>query len=125
VPLIVPPEAKYEMSPITTHVLDISRGCPAIGLAVSLERLLDAGWKQIAAGVTNRDGRITDWWEDGILASGEYRLTFATERYFRESAIADFFYPEIIVQFRVSEGRQHYHVPLLLSPFGYSTYRGS
>jgi 5-hydroxyisourate hydrolase len=111
------------MSGITTHVLDTARGCPAAGVPVSLERELDSGWQPVGRGTTDADGRA-----DNLLASvpddGRYRLTFDTGAYFR--AVGDEgFYPEVSVTFVVGAGAEHYHVPLLLSPFGYTTYRGS
>jgi len=114
-------------SPITTHVLDISRGCPASGVVVALEmqNASTAGWKKLAIGTTNADGRIADLLPDGFnLQKGEYRLTFETGQYFR-SLGAQSFYPLVSVIFEIHDPSQHFHVPLLLSPFGYSTYRGS
>jgi 5-hydroxyisourate hydrolase len=105
------------VSGITTHVLDTSRGCPAAGVPVVLERAVDARWQPVGRGTTDADGRARD-----LLSSapedGRYRLTFDTGAYSR-------FYPEVTVTFVVEGGEDHYHVPLLLSPFGYSTYRGS
>ena len=111
------------MSPITTHVLDTSRGRPAAGVPVVLERAVDSGWQSVGRGTTDADGRVRD-----LLASppevGRYRLSFDTGAYF--NAIGETgFYPEVSVTFVVGRGEEHYHVPLLLSPFGYSTYRGS
>ena len=106
------------MSGITTHVLDTSRGCPAAGVPVVLERAVGSGWDLVGRGTTDADGRARD-----LLTSapepGRYRLTFDTGSY-----LQDGFYPEVSVTFVVGDER-HYHVPLLLSPFGYSTYRGS
>jgi 5-hydroxyisourate hydrolase len=105
------------VSGITTHVLDTSRGRPAAGVPVVLERAVDSSWQAIGRGTTDADGRARD-----LLSSapedGRYRLTFDTGAYSR-------FYPEVAVTFEVEGGEDHYHVPLLLSPFGYSTYRGS
>jgi 5-hydroxyisourate hydrolase len=108
---------------ITTHVLDTSRGRPAVGVPVLLERASDSGWQPVGRGTTDVDGRIGD-----LLSSlperGQYRLTFDTGAYFRALGEASF-YPEVSVTFVVGDGEERYHVPLLLSPFGYSTYRGS
>jgi 5-hydroxyisourate hydrolase len=108
---------------ITTHVLDTSRGCPAVGVPVVLERAVDSGWQPVGRSTTDADGRACD-----LLSSapedGRYRLTFDTGAYFSAAGDAGF-YPEVSVTFEVSPGEDHYHVPLLLSPFGYSTYRGS
>lgn len=113
------------MSAITTHILDISRGQPAAGVAVTLEVESAAAWTSIGGGITNQDGRISGLApaESG-LAAGVYRLTFATGEYFSKRGL-DSFYPQVVVVFRIADPAQHYHVPLLVSPFGYSTYRGS
>jgi 5-hydroxyisourate hydrolase len=111
------------VSGISTHVLDTSRGRPAAGVPVTLERAGDSGWRPVGSGTTDADGRVR-----GLLTSapadGRYRLTFDTGAYFQAVGEAAF-YPEVSVTFVVADGEEHYHVPLLLSPFGYSTYRGS
>ena len=112
------------MSPITTHILDISVGQPASGVAVALEQKGESGWSSVGQGVTNDDGRVTDLMDEGALSAGVYRLTFETKAYF-DAKNTDTFYPEVVVTFDVEATREHYHVPLLVSPFGYSTYRGS
>ena len=109
---------------ITTHVLDTARGGPAAGVPVVLERATDDGWDPVGSGATDADGRLRDLIADGAsVADGRYRLTFDTGAYFRDRGEAAF-YPEVAVVFTVA-GDEHHHVPLLLSPFGYSTYRGS
>jgi 5-hydroxyisourate hydrolase len=116
------------MSAITTHVLDVARGRPAAGVAVVLERgqVGEAGaWQVIGRGITDADGRVKALLEGGsVLAKGVHRITFATGAYFAAQDVAAF-YPEVQVTFVVTDPAQHHHVPLLLSPFGYSTYRGS
>ncbi len=114
------------MSAITTHILDISAGVPARGVIVILERQMPpTDWEIVGSGETNNDGRISDLLDSKApLDTGNYRLTFDTETYFAERLIENF-YPQITVTFTVNDPTQHYHVPLLLSPFGYSTYRGS
>jgi 5-hydroxyisourate hydrolase len=112
------------MSAITTHVLDTSAGRPAAGVPVTLEKQTSGGWQSAGHGVTNQDGRITDLLAGATLSAGSYRLTFDTAAYFSTSKQPSF-YPQVQVTFTVSDAAQHYHVPLLLSPFGYSTYRGS
>ena len=108
-------------SRITTHVLDATTGRPAIGVAVELSARTGDGWSSIAVGATDADGRISTL-GPGELAPGEYRLRFDTGAYFAANDTPAF-YPEALLTFRVDE--QHCHVPLLLSPFAYSTYRGS
>jgi len=113
------------MSAITTHVLDTSRRRPAAGVPVRLEAHTDGGWQTLGRGATDADGRLRDLLPEGqTLASGLYRLTFDTSAYFSSHGVEGF-YPEVAVTFRVADAAQHYHVPLLLSPYGYSTYRGS
>jgi 5-hydroxyisourate hydrolase len=113
------------MSGITTHVLDISRGRPAEGVPVTLEVEAAGGWQLVGSGITNGDGRISDLMTaDSPIASSVYRLIFDTATYFANGNIQSF-YPQVIVVFKIKNATQHYHVPLLLSPFGYSTYRGS
>lgn len=113
------------MSAITTHVLDTMRGCPAVGVRISLERMDPHDtWKPIAQGRTDVDGRLHTLMPDGTQAlPGTYRLVFETGQYFEAQSISTF-YPQIVVTFTVDDD-PHYHVPLLVSPFGYSTYRGS
>ena len=105
------------MSGITTHVLDTARGRPAAGVPVRLERREGAGWRGIARGTTDDDGRLRTL---PSIEPGRYRLIFDTGAY-----NPDGFFPEVAIVFEVNDAAQHYHVPLLLSPFGYSTYRGS
>lgn len=113
------------MSPITTHVLDTSTGKPAVEMAVTLERRTHStGWQILAEGMTDRDGRIRNLLSGAEFSVGHYRLTFETGPYFLMREIECFF-PQVTIGFVVNDAEQHYHVPLLLSPFGYSTYRGS
>ena len=113
------------MSPITTHVLDVAKGRPAEGVSVVLEYFADEGWDELARGITNKDGRITDLLSGTTsLRAGTYRINFATTSYFQKCGVEGF-YPNVPVIFEIRDTTQHYHVPLLLSPFGYSTYRGS
>lgn len=110
------------MSQVTTHVLDAAIGRPASGVAVVLDRWADGGWLEVAAAATDQDGRVSVLGPD-ILEEGNYRLTFATGDYFAETGRRTF-YPEVTITFEL-RGTDHYHVPLLLSPWAYSTYRGS
>ena len=113
------------MSAITTHVLDTSLGKPAAGVAVTLDKQEAGGWKTLGGGATNADGRAEELLPRGAtLAAGIYRLRFDTAAYFRARGVEGF-YPHVEIVFTVQDAAQHYHVPLLLSPFGYSTYRGS
>lgn len=102
------------MAGITTHVLDTGKGRPAQGIKVKLE-ILRAEWEQIGYGITDDDGRLRTLTTGMPLEKATYRLTFATKGFF----------PEVAITFRVDDPKQNYHVPLLLSPYGYSTYRGS
>ena len=112
------------MSKITTHVLDTSRGRPAAGIGVTLEREFGDGWEVAGEGRTDDDGRLKDLLKtDAPLSMGTYRLTFDTGSYFSAHGV-ETFYPHVVIVFR-ARGEEHYHVPLLVSPFGYSTYRGS
>jgi 5-hydroxyisourate hydrolase len=110
---------------ITTHVLDTSIGKPAAGIKVSLEVLTaGSGWTQVAWGTTDTDGRVRELVADPYLSERRYRLVFDTASYFSARNVAAFF-PVVIVVFEITDPLSHHHVPLLLSPFGYSTYRGS
>jgi 5-hydroxyisourate hydrolase len=113
------------MSQITTHILDTSVGKPAAGIAIVLEMKEDSGtWKALGRGTTNADGRLPDLLASGTkLAPGIYRLLFATGAYFQSKGVKAF-YPSVVIEFETID-QSHYHVPLLLNPFGYSTYRGS
>lgn len=112
------------MSAITTHVLDVSRGRPAPGIPVVLERVKAPQATLLARATTDADGRVTTFTPPPSLTPGTYRLTFDVSSYFTAAAV-EAFYPRVVVEFNVRDASQHYHVPLLLSPFGYSTYRGS
>ena len=113
------------MSTITTHVLDTSRGKPAGGMPVTLEvRSEEGSWKVIDRGATDADGRAAMLSAETSVPRGVYRLTFATAAYFSALNVEGF-YPEVVVTFDVRDPSQHYHVPLLLARYGYSTYRGS
>lgn len=114
------------MGAITTHVLDTADGRPAAGLRVTLERNDPHGaWQTIGTGETDADGRLRTLMPDaGSAPPGVYRLTFETRAYFESQGIRSF-YPYVIVTFDVPDGEAHHHVPLLVSPFGYTTYRGS
>jgi len=109
-----------DRAPITTHILDTSTGRPAAG--VSLTLFGPEG--KITVGVTDVDGRVTKWQDAFELQSGKYRIEFEVEAYFAEKQSASF-YEDVHISFRVQDTSEHYHVPLLLSAFGYSTYRGS
>ena len=113
------------MSPITSHVLDTALGRPAADLALRLElQRADGSWELLAERRTNRDGRVTDLLAEGSLQRGRYRMTFDTGAYLATTG-QPIFYPLVEIVFEISAETEHYHIPLLLSPFGYSTYRGS
>ena len=112
------------MSQLTTHVLDTSKGKPAEGINVYLYHRRGADWEEVTAAHTDSDGRIPDLLrKEVVLTPGDYKLRFETKDYFDRQVIATF-YPFIEICFTIT-GNEHYHVPLLLNPFGYSTYRGS
>lgn len=116
------------MSTITTHVLDTALGQPAAGISVALFRCEPAGGQvQLGAGMTNQDGRVRDLLAPGeTVEAGEYRLRFETGAYFARDGRASFYrVVEVTFSVTIDGAGAHYHVPLLLSPFGYSTYRGS
>jgi len=119
------------MSAITTHVLDVARGRPAAGVPIKLEiargpsQSVPSQWSELGRGETDADGRLRTLLAAGApLEAGTYRITFDTRTYF-EALATQSFYPEVSVVFEVRAASEHYHVPLLLSPYGYSTYRGS
>lgn len=113
------------MSAITTHVLDTSRGRPASGVPIGLFRRDDAGaFVELARGATDADGRLRNLTDGKSLEKGVYRLVFDTAAYFASIATLGF-YPEAAITFEVRAPSEHHHVPLLLNPFGFSTYRGS
>ncbi|HTE43927.1 MAG TPA: hydroxyisourate hydrolase [Gemmatimonadaceae bacterium] len=120
------------MSTLSTHVLDTSLGGPASGIRVTLERVGQPDRASnresegtIGSGVTDSDGRLRDFVASGVsISPGAYRLRFDVAEYFARTK-RESFYPEVVVLFSVGTGEQHYHVPLLLNPYGYSTYRGS
>src|SRR5690242_8695275 len=112
------------MSQLTTHILDTSKGTPAVGVHVVLCQQQKRTWTEIAKGTTNEDGRIPDLLKKSVvLELGTYKLRFETQSYFSRQAIQTF-YPFVEITFQVTT-KEHYHVPLLLNPYGYSTYRGS
>ena len=111
------------MSPLTTHVLDTALGRPAAGIPLILSKARGGGWTRIGRGVTDADGRCAALMKGGALRRGVYRLTFGVAAYFKRTKRTSF-YPSVAVVFTVRDTR-HHHVPLLLSPWGYSTYRGS
>ncbi|MGZ3721398.1 MAG: hydroxyisourate hydrolase [Bdellovibrionales bacterium] len=106
---------------ISTHVLDTSKGMPAAGIPVKLQRKSGAAWKDLENGTTNADGRHV--FGDDVSA-GVYQIIFDVENYLKKES-KDFFYSQIPVIFKIENTQRKFHVPLLLNPFGYSTYRGS
>lgn len=107
------------MANVSTHVLDTVTGRPAAGVAVTLELVDEGSPETLASTSTDDDGRVADLLGGNRLRTGVYRLTFNTAAYGNQ------FYPEVSIVFRVSDADQHHHIPLLLSEYGYSTYRGS
>ncbi len=112
------------MGRISTHILDTSIGKPAEGVKIVLEELTDTDWIKTGEGTTNSDGRISNLISnDTEVKEGTYRITFEIDNYFNAQK-RESFYPSVIIIFKSNAG-EHYHVPLLINPFGYSTYRGS
>lgn len=113
------------MSQITTHILDTSRGVPACGVEVTLYQGSGETWHELSSGTTDDDGRVPDLLEnERVLEAGMYKLRFEIGQYYQSIGV-DGFYPFSEIVFNIQGDGQHYHVPLLLNPFGYSTYRGS
>ena len=110
-------------SRVTTHVLDATSGGPAAGIEATLERQAGSRWQEVTGGRTDADGRISEFGPKD-LPPGLYRVTFAVGPYFSKRGQRAF-YPEVVILFRLDDPDAHYHVPLLLSPYAYSTYRGS
>ncbi len=114
-----------QQSPITTHILDTTSGRPASGVSVELAVEEKRVWRVLATGTTNADGRITDLLPaETAIVAGNYRFIFHTGAYFQQQGVASF-YPAITIVFTIRQPQEHHHVPLLLTPFGYTTYRGS
>jgi 5-hydroxyisourate hydrolase len=112
-------------NPLSVHVLNLVTGTPSAGINVTLERHEGSTWQSLAQGTTNEQGRIAELFPAGsALTKGEYRVVFKTGDYYKHAGQESFF-PEIPVIFEVKQTDQHYHIPLLLSPYGFSTYRGS
>lgn len=110
---------------ISTHILDTTRGRPAAGVPVTLEQLGDGAWGHVGKGTTDADGRIKSLLPDGFeLKAGTFRISFDVAWYFEKQGVQSF-YPGVVITFVVRNPVEHHHVPLLLNPFGYSTYRGS
>jgi len=112
------------MSQITTHILDTSIGKPGAGVSIHLQKPTKNGWENLASGVTNSDGRIPDFLASEVkLQPGIYSMLFDVAGYFANMEIVSF-YPSIRIEFEIFD-QSHYHIPLLLNPYGYTTYRGS
>ncbi len=112
------------MSGITTHVLDTARGKPAAGVPIKLELRQGEGWVELGVGETDADGRLKTLLGERKLEVGVFRIHFDTGTYFAKLGVEGF-YPEATIVFQVRSATEHHHVPLLLQPFGYATYRGS
>lgn len=111
-------------NPLSVHVLNQQTGMPASGVAVTLEQKQGENWKVLNTASTNQDGRVDALWPEKPFEAGDYRVIFKTGKYFAEKKEQSFF-PEIPVEFHITNTTTTYHVPLLLSQYGYSTYRGS
>jgi 5-hydroxyisourate hydrolase len=110
---------------ITTHVLDLANGGPAPAVSVRLEFARGSQWIAVGRGVTDERGRLTTLSDGWAAAPGTYRLTFDLAAYQRARGVTRPFFPEAAVTFEIVDMTEHYHVPLLISPFGYTTYRGT
>ncbi len=112
-------------NPLSVHVLNLQDGLPSPGVSVTLEKQRGEGWSKLNTGTTNEQGRITALYPEGkTLEKGTYRVTFKTGEWFKKHQAATFF-PEVPVIFEADGSVPHYHIPLLLSPYGFSTYRGN
>jgi 5-hydroxyisourate hydrolase len=112
------------MSLLTTHILDTTKGKPAKDVPIILYRSEKGLWVEVARGITNNDGRIADLLQkNALLEYGNYKMRFETKEYFDKQGVPTF-YPFVEIVFTIA-AQEHYHIPLLLNPFGYSTYRGS
>jgi len=113
------------MTQITSHILDTSRGLPAQSVQITLTQQQGDGWVRLGSAETNDDGRVSDFiGSNDVLPAGVYKLLFHISDYYQRLGIESF-YPYAEIVFKIAGDGQHYHVPLLLNPFGYSTYRGS
>ncbi len=109
---------------LSTHVLDTATGRPVVGIGVRCERRLGEGWETLSSHSTDGDGRVGDLVARADLEVGDHRLVFAVGEWAATRGTTTF-YPEVAIAFTITEPDEHHHVPLLLSPYGYSTYRGS
>jgi len=128
-PVVAHPEPRGEpkevRGPISIHILDTSIGKPGVGMAVVLEESAGKEWRELARSQTDSQGRINRLWPaTGELRAGIYRVRYDSKEYFAQRKVKTF-YPRIEVTFEITEPGEHHHIPLLLSPFGYTTYRGS
>ncbi|OJU78917.1 MAG: hydroxyisourate hydrolase [Acinetobacter sp. 39-4] len=115
----------FAQNPLSVHVLNLENGLPSAGVKVILEKQENSQWKELNQSTTNQQGRITALYpEDAALQKGIYKVTFKTGEWFRKNKQSSFF-PEVPVIFSVDGNLEHYHIPLLISPYGYSTYRGN
>ncbi|EJL92568.1 hydroxyisourate hydrolase [Pantoea sp. BIGb0393] len=118
-------QAATTKNPLSVHVLNLQTGSPTSGIEVELDQKQNNNWVKLATGKTDSNGRISALFpEDKTASAGSYRVVFKTGDYYKMSNQKTFF-PEIPVEFNMESNGEHYHIPLLLSPFGYSTYRGN
>lgn len=115
-----------DSNPLSVHVLNLENGLPSSGIEVKLEQKVGNDWKLLNSATTNEQGRITDLYPEGekIDSKATYKVTFETGKWFEKNK-AETFFPEVPVIFKANGNLKHYHIPLLLSPYGYSTYRGN
>jgi 5-hydroxyisourate hydrolase len=118
-------EAAAESPPLSTHILNTTTGKPASGVPLVLQKQTGGGWEDLRKAKTDEKGRASDLYIPGkALKAGTYRLIFETGDYFKTQGVSTFF-PRVEIVFVIEKTEEHYHIPLLISPFGYSTYRGS
>lgn len=110
-------------SKITSHILDVELGRPASNVEITLEKIEGKNIHFVATGITDSDGRVMDWLPDNLTA-GNYRISFGVKKYF-ETQNRKCFYPQVAIDFMIENISEHFHVPLLLTAHGYTTYRGS
>ncbi|KAK7070267.1 hypothetical protein SK128_014632 [Halocaridina rubra] len=120
----VPAKSTMAGNPLTCHILDTSSGRPAGNMKISLHKLIGSSWQEVVKKITNHDGRAGQFLTQEEFTNGTYKMFFDTADYFKQHNTKGF-YPYVEIVFEIENPSEHYHIPLLLSPYGYTTYRGS